>query len=449
MTDDGDKPEKPDPFAPLPLATLPPVRGRDTSGPTKAKAPKETLPGATPPTVTPPAPVATTRTRTPTVPPTAFAQPQPAPEDVSWTATSGERVGGQQVSGGHAAMADLAELGPAGGQPVSAEPQAWSDSVHQAWTEPPAAPVAEPPILPVTYSEDELRDAVGVTPRVETAPDKKNKKKKAPEPRYEDDEGDVDGGGRRMSRKTMFVGALTILMGGGITALVLLGKANAERYYLTCESDQVVVEQGRSFPPWGSSALDGPEWKPLKIPPETVCVPQSTKNHAELAGWYFAMLKNFADKQLATHDITKLDEAEGVLKQALLVTRSMTDQAAKDSRRDIDRLFGDVAYGRASVRVKAAADSLAEATKQFEAAVLANPAHTEDADAWKRHTQRVVDELRAGPVGVKAEPLAPNVPSQRPTAPLGTAQPVEPEGSGSAPAPVAPDAGVSGGGVMI
>lgn len=393
MTDQGDKPDKPDPFAPLPLADLPP-----------------------------------TRARTPSISPMAFSQP-PAPDDVAWTSASGERVsGGPGPSGGVAALADLAELGPAGGQPVSAAP--------------------EPPLLPLTYNEDELRDAVGVTARVE--PTTKQHKAGRP-PRDDDGDDGDDGGDKRMSRKTLVVGALAIVMGGGIAAFVLLGKSNSGRYLIACEEDRVVVEQGRSFPPWGTSSLDGAEWRPLKIPPETACHPRETEDRTELAGWYLAMLTDFADKLLSAREITKVDEAETALKQAQLVTRSLrTDEDAKNARGDIDRLLGDVLYWRASARLKAASDALTEAANQFDAAATARPQHFKDSAEWAKYTRTVIEQLRAGPGGVAPAPLPSAPASERPIAPDGVALPVEPDGSGAAePPPLTPDAGVPSGGVLL
>ena len=418
MTDGGDKPEKPDPFAPLPLATLPPVRGREESGPTPKATKKsaasgptrgETLPGATPPTVTPPAttsatPPSTTpppaRTRAPSIPPTAFAQSAPPPDEVSWTSPGGQRLTGQLPSGERAA--------DAGG--LASE----TDGTHQAWTETPPAAAGEAPLLPPSYDEDELRDAVGATPRIEPS----KKKKPASAPTRDDDDDDDEGGGKKMSRKTLFVAAASIVVGGGIAALVLLGKVNSAHYSIACDEDQVVVEQGRSFPPWGSSALDGAEWKPLKIPPESACHPRETEDRAELAGWYLKMLTDFADKQLSAREITKVDEAEAALKQALLVTRALrTDDDAKNARSDIDRLLGDVVYWRASARLKGASDALTDAAKQFDAAATARPQHFKDAAEWAKYTRTVIDQLRAGPGGVPPATFPPLPPTERPTAP--------------------------------
>ncbi len=412
MTDSGDKPEKPDPFAPLPLADLPPVRRR----------------GDDPPPV---------RSRTPSIPPTAFVQSDASPPVPEPTPAAIEQAWDPPPP----PAAQTWEM-PAG-EAWPAPPQA----AAQAWTEAPA-PVSEPPLLPAAYSENELRDAVGATPRVEPA--KASKKRSPPPPPIDDDDGDGDGEPKKRSRKAMVVAALSVVMGSGIAALVLLGKLNSAKYVLACEAEQVVVEQGRSFPPWGTSTLGGAEWKPLKIPPETPCHPQETEDRTELAQWYLKMLTGQAAKLLGAREVTKVDEAEGVLNQALLVSRELkTDGDAKDARAEIDRLLGDVVYWRASARLRSASDTLAEAAKQFDAASTKNPAHFADAAEWASFSRKLIDQLKAGPGAVPTATFPPVPPAERPTAPTGVALPVEPEGAGSAEPVVAPDAGVSSGGVLL
>ncbi len=403
MTDPGggDKPgrgDKPDPFAPLPLADLPPVRGRGDE---------------------PSAPV---RTPAPSVPPTAFVSSEAPPlVDHAW------------------------DPPPPPTDVQVVEPPAPSQIVEQAWTE--AAP-PEPPLLPASYSENELRDAVGVTPRFD--PSDTQRSARIPVARRDDD--DEDGAPTKRSRKTMLVAALSVVVGGGIAALVLLGKVNSAKYVLACEADQVVVEQGRSFPPWGTSVLGGAEWKSLKIPPETPCHPQETEDKAELAQWYLKILTGQATRLLAARELSKVDEAEGVLNQSLLVSRELrTDGDAKDARAEIDRLLGDVVYWRASAKLRGASETLAEAAKQFDAASTKNPAHFTDASEWASYTRKLMDQLKAGPGGIPAATFPPLPPAERPTAPPGVALPVEPDGSaaGSAEPVAAPDAGVPSGGVLL
>ncbi len=425
MTDSGgrDKPgkpgrdDKPDPFAPLPLADLPPVRGREESVPIRTRAPS--IPptafvqsDAAPPEPPPPAHVDQ-----------AWDPPPPAPEAQAWETPAGEAW-------------------PA---PAPAAAQAWNEA-------PLATTPTEPPLLPATYSENDLRAAVGATPRIEDKPAKASKKRSPPPPPFDDGDGADGDDAPKRSRKTMVVAALSVVMGSGIAALVLLGKVNSANYALACESDQVVVEQGRSFPPWGTSALDGAEWKPLKIPPETPCHPQETEDRAELAQWYLKMLTAQATKLLGAREITKVDDAEAVLNQALLVSRELrTDGDAKDARADIDRLLGDVVYWRASAKLRSASETLDEAAKQFDVASKKNPAHFTDAAEWGTYTRKLMDQLKAGPGGIPAATFPPVPPTERPTAPSGVALPIEPDGSGAGSSePIAaPDAGVPSGGVLL
>ncbi|MBL9019051.1 MAG: hypothetical protein JNL83_32990 [Myxococcales bacterium] len=380
--DGGDKPSKPDPFAPLPLANVPPTRRREPEPPAPAPVPVESAP---PPSVV---------------------------VDEAWT-----------------------EAAPA---PAPAASEAWS-------APPPPAAAAEP-ILPLTITENDLRDALGVTP----APETKKQKKQREKARAVDD--DDDDGTPRKSRKAMFVAALAILLGSGIAALVLVGKVNSARYFITCEAERVVVERGRAFPPWGRTELGGAEWQPLKIPPEAACSEQETEELADLAGWYKKILVDQATKLLEAREVTKVDEAEAMLKQALLVSRSLrTDDDAKNARAEIDRLLGDVVYWRASARLKSAAETLADAAKQFDAAQLQRPAHFNDAGEWAAFARRLADTLKAGPHGTPAVAFPPSPPSERPMAPMGTALPVEPDQGSAAPepAPAPPDAGLPTGGVLL
>jgi hypothetical protein len=320
----------------------------------------------------------------------------------------------------------------------------------QEFAEPQAPVASEPvePILPATYDENDLRAAVGAT-QVDDAVSRKA-------PRAPTDDGDDGDRDKPRSRKAMVVGALALVVGAGITAVVLLGRVNSARYIVACEADRVVVQQGRSFPPWGESALDGAEWRPLKIPPEAPCATRETEDKAELAGWYGKMLEDQATTLLTAREVNKVDEAEADLKQALLVARSLgTDDARIDTRERIERLLGDVAYWRASARLRTAAEALADAAKQFDAAALQKPRYVTDAAAWATYVRKLVDDLHVGPAGVNAAVFPPSPPSsERPSAPPGVALPVEPDaGSGSAvpePEPTpAPDAGLPTGGVLL
>jgi len=453
VTDDSGEgppkpPEKPDPFAPLPLANLPPVRRRGPLDPaedaprTRASGrpvPPDTRPPSAPPAAPPPAEPALVEP-TPAASAATVATPAAAPP-MSWT--------------------DL-PAPPAGS--AETHPSAESPDRAMSWTDLPAplsgtantqAPATDGalPVLPGSSSETELRAAVGSPPRPE-APARS--RRRAPTP-IDDDDDDGGGPSKRRSRKMMLVGALTLVVGGGIAAMVIIGKVNSERYLITCKADRVAVEQGRSFPPWGEATLDGAEWKALKIPPEAPCAPFETEDKAELAAHYLDILKDHATTLLTAREVTKIDDAEAQLKQALLVARSLAgDDDRIDARDEIDRLLGDVVYWRASAKLRSASDALVEAAKQFDMASAQRPRHVTDAAAWALYIRRLVDQLRAGPAGAAPSTFPPLPPSERPIAPPGVALPVEPgagsdsAGSAADPVPPAPvDAGVPTGGVLL
>ncbi|MDX2089853.1 MAG: hypothetical protein SFX73_18500 [Kofleriaceae bacterium] len=412
MTDDRKK-DRPDPFAPLPLKAS--LTGK-TAKPVEPPAPVE------PPVVVEPQRV---------VEPAAMYEP---PSSYEPPASS--------------------EPPPATYEPThDPPPSVYSPAPYDAPPSPDlaAAPAPAEPLLPPTYSENDLRLAVGATPR-DDAPAKEKKKKKRPEtpsPVELDDET------RPKNRKAAVIAALGLFVGTGIVATVFIGRVNSGRFRIACEANRMVVERGRSFPPWGMTSLGGAEWKPLEIPPEAECHQRETEDTAELATWYSKALVDQATALLTAREVTKVDEAEAQLKQALLVTRSLgTDDERTNARTDIERLLGDVGYWRASAKLRTASDSLTAAAKEFDIAAAQRPRHVTDASAWATFARKLVDDLKAGPAGAQTA-FPPLPPADRPAAPPGVALPVEPvagTGSGSAveePVAEPPDAGVPTGGVLL
>jgi hypothetical protein len=301
---------------------------------------------------------------------------------------------------------------------------------------------------PLPTIDNELRLAVGAKPR------KEPKKKSPPPPELDDDDGDDDFGDkpkRKGRGKLVAIFALVGVLGLGIGALVIFGNINKQRFLIACEPQEVHAKQGRGFPPWGERSIDDEgQWKPIKIPPEAECRERETEDQEELSRWYLEILVDRASSLLTAREVTKIDEASGLLEQALLHARA---PERRDQRRDIERLLGDVGYWRASAKLKDAATALTDAAKQFDAAAAQRPRHVSDANAWATYVRKLVEELRAGPNGaLTAFPPTPPVPGREP-APPGVALPVEPgagSGSGSLePPPVPPDAGLPTGGVLL
>ena len=430
--DDSNKPPRPDPFAPLPLSAS--LTGKTGAAPEPEPESEPAPPPASP------------------LPPTAFTS---------------------RVSGEHDAPVVPAAFDASAYEPPP-EP-AYIEPPEPAYVEPPvelpppaptpfgSAKVVEPPapVIDTLAVENELRDAVGATPIVDSREAKKTPKKR----RATTDDGDDD---RPRSKLWMLAAALAVVLGGGITAMVLVGRANSDRLVLACEAERVVILQGRSFPPWGETTLEGAEWKPVKIPAEAPCVPFETESKAELAARFEKLLEERATRLVGGRGgtstaiaaagpedpVTKVDEAEASLKQALLVARHLPGDDAINKREALERLLGDVTYWRASARLRAAATALDDAAKQFDMAVLQQPRANSDPQEWATLARKLAEELRAGPQKAGGEVVAPVGPAptgtSRPVAPPGVALPVEPPTAGSAVEPVPADAGVpASGGVLL
>lgn len=322
-----------------------------------------------------------------------------------------------------------------------------------AWTPPgDMAPGGEEPLLPAELAADgALNDAVG-------APSAKARRRARTQPRRDDGDDD-DGLAPPRSRRTMIIATLSIVVGLGIATLVFLGRANGQRYVLTCDSAHAVAEQGRGFPPWGSRPMHGPEWAPIALPANAECQPRETDDVNELGKWYLELLLDRANVTLTARDLldavggqataNPLDLVAAQLDQALLLAR---DPDRRDQRKDITRLQGDVAYWRAAARLRDASTVLVEAAKQFDAANQQHPRHATDAAAWSTFLHHLADELHAGPNG--AVPIAPGSPTNAAVTgtmpvPVGTALPVEADSAGSAVPPPTPDAGIPSGGVLL
>lgn len=316
----------------------------------------------------------------------------------------------------------------------------------------PAAGFDSGPILPPAYDPNAFQDALGPapTPRAQTEP--------SPYGRVYDDEPKA----AKSRRRTVVVSAFAIIVGIVIATLIFLGRANSSHFYVVCEADHVSAEQGRSFPPWGSRAMTGAEWKPIALPPNAECKPKETDEPDELAKWYLDVLVDRASTALTARGLLEsiphpggaaavnpLDTIAAQLDQALLLSRA---PERRDQRKDIERLQGDVEYWRAAARARDAAASLAEAAKQFDAAAALRPRHVDDASQWATFSRKVADEIHGGPNG--APPPIPGMPpgDTHVPAPMGSALPVEPPPAGSDTATTAaptPDAGVPSGGVLL
>ena len=295
----------------------------------------------------------------------------------------------------------------------------------------------EPPVpeAPETATVKDLQEAVGAKPRAERVRPKVEfapvpvKPARAPRPARaakppgdgDDDELEIEG---RPRRRWPLVLLGIFVVGATVTTFVLLGQANSQRYLMTCAAKQIGAERGRSFPPWGTEALDGAAWRPIEIPPNAECTPHETDDPAKLETWYLEALVEQATTKLTGDTTGDVDVAEKQLEQALLLTRS---PERRDQRKEIERLLGDVTYWRAAAKVKAAVTALDEAARRFDDAAARRPRHASDAAAWADFARATAGALGTGPGGGGAPQTPPSgVPlPTRPLAPPGVALPVE------------------------
>lgn len=346
--------------------------------------------------------------------------------------------------------------------PAAAAQTALATAADTARTEP-SIPVAQPadePVLPAAYDENALRAAVGATPLAGAATASARHRRS---PHVDDDDEPAAPRGRKA-----LAAAVVVLLGGiVVVAGIVAGRVNSDRYLLACEAERAVPQQGREFPPWGTRGLDGEAWKPLKITAATRCQPHAVDDQVALERLYLAMLLDQASALVTASDAAQLDDADALLKQALLLTRPPETEPANLAKQrgerhaEVERLLGDVTYGRAAARLRDAATALGEAAKQFDSAAAQRPRHATDAAAWASYARRLADQLRAGPSAATAPPVGdkplalPAEAPPRPDVPVGTALPVEPgrPGAPSKPPgdePAAPsDPRVPSGGVLL
>jgi hypothetical protein len=320
------------------------------------------------------------------------------------------------------------------------------------------------PDTPATYDVNELRSAVGVSP----LPGSTTEKHRAASSEDNEEDDDDHAPRRRRNPRTILVSGAAIAVVLGVAALVIVGTLNSDRYVLACEAERAVPEQGRGFPPWGTRAMTGEQWRPLKIAAATRCQPQETDDPLVLERAYLAMVLEQATALLTAREVTKVDDAETLLEQALLLTRPPEHEAEplakqrSEHHQDVERMLGDVTYWRAAAKLRDAGAALGDAAKQFDAAVAQHPRHVSDAAAWAAYARRLAQELRTGPGAAAAAsagsaapasgpppPPAPATPDH-PGVPAGSALPVEPEASTAPPAAAPPpDAGAPTGGVLL
>lgn len=336
----------------------------------------------------------------------------------------------------HAGATDVASDGNA----ADATPYAGATDVALDGSAADVVPDAMPDAVPDAAvaggpgGRDDLRAAVGLPERSEGA-------------------GAPPRGPRR--RIALFLGA-TALLGAIVAGVAFLGWQNQQRYYLVCGEDDIAAAQGRSFPPWGRSALEGKAWQAIPRPLEAPCEERVFDSREGLA-------RSFAETLVTRVDAWVIARAQGAGREHLAAAQAQLDQALRVLRElrqpgsepaelsgKIQRLRGDLDYWQARDRIDTALAELAKAAQHLDSAVAHDPHHHhEDALAWQRALARLQAEL--GAVARTAAPDAAAATGQPETAAgatTGTALPAAPgmdAQPGTSDQPVSLDGGLAPG----
>jgi hypothetical protein len=185
-----------------------------------------------------------------------------------------------------------------------------------------------------------------------------------------------------------------LLIGLTITVLSVLGSLHAKQWSLHCTATEMVAQRGRAFPPWGMLSVADPDLRAIQIDADSECNPRQANDRQQLEDWFVTALSEQATLRLARRKGDDVDTSFAQLQQALLLTRTAE---RRDTRKEIERLLGDVDYWRASARLQTTTDELLQAAAQFDAAAQKRPRHVTDASSWAGHVRRLVERLRAGP----------------------------------------------------
>jgi hypothetical protein len=318
--------------------------------------------------------------------PSSEAMPEPSSEAMpdAWPEAIAEPSYEAMPDAWPEAMPDLQAL-PVEASALPAAGTAAADEVPAAGIEPgPAAPA------------DDLRAAVGLPGQ----PARRGARPRGP--------------GRRIA---LFIG-VTALLGAVAASLVFLGRQNRQRYFVVCGEDDIAAAQGRSFPPWGRSALEGKAWQAIPRPLDAPCEDRVFDSREGLARSFGETLVARAEAWVTAREDgagrERLAEVQAQLDQAQRVLRELRGPGAGQSELSgkLERLRGDLDYWQARDRIDTAMAELARAAQHLDSAVAHDPHHNrENALMWQRVVARLQAELgRAAPGSAPApvpDPAAP------------------------------------------
>jgi len=259
-------------------------------------------------------------------------------------------------------------------------------------------------------------------------------------------------------------GGLILLV---VVSLVLYGELNTERYFLVCSGSRAEAHRGRGFPwPFGHEAMVGSQYRAVPLGGDAQCQTQELDSEAELQHSLLKLLIVEAERLSHKTRSADLARARQMIGQGFGLARNY-----KKERRQLEVLRATLDFQRARVVMRELETTLGEARRLFSRAQGQSKPYRKESAAWIRVLDRMLVLLRrriAGDpeqprrVGAPPAPVKPGAMSATPDRPVVPApRRVSPDAMGSSATPnppprrvsptpgALPDAGVSGGGILL
>jgi len=258
----------------------------------------------------------------------------------------------------------------------------------------------------------------------------------------------------------VMVGGLVLVL---IVSSALYGEFNTERYFLVCKGSRAEAHRGRGFPwPFGHQAMVGSQYRPVALGGDAQCQTQELDSEAEVRHALLKLLLVETERLSHKTRSDDLAKARQMINQGFGLARNY-----KKERRHLESLRASLDFAQARVVMRELETTLGEARRLFIKARRQSKRHDKEAKAWIRLVDRMVDQLRRRIAGDPQPPVRVGAPRAAGSPGVMSRAPPRPDpsvpGSGPPdamrPGPVAPprrasplappDAGVSGGGILL
>ena len=257
------------------------------------------------------------------------------------------------------------------------------------------------------------------------------------------------------------VGGIVIILG-----MVFAGQYNADRFYLECSGSSAEGHRGRSFPPWGHSAIKDARYRSVPLGADAQCQSQEMGGEDELQSALLQLTLTELKRLTLLSGEEELSTARRLVGQGFMLARG-----EKKARKKLEALRAALDFQQGQVVMRELQTTLLRARRLFQQVKVHQTPHTKEVDAWIKLVDLLLAKLRlrlAGdpttpsptpvppPTRVGPKPVAPSKAPATPDPPavrVDAAAPLPTPPSMTPPPrrvePPAPDAGVSSGGILL